>query len=347
MALVVWIATFVRSLDHLKLYTDDCFSFELESSMTLYTPYNTLLPTKQVKLLELWDELGVSHDCNKQLWGSTLTIIGFDVDPNAMTVSLPPNKLNDLLTVIHSFCSSASRHHPLRLFMRLAGWMNWALNVFPLLKPVLWGLHAKVGGKEKPEALVYVNATIRFELSWFSHHGKRLGGVHIMESIAWKPCDADFVFFCDASLDSLGCYLPASLTGFLTRQPAWVPHDNIFYLEALCVCWAIHVAHRQSLRGRVLIFTDNENTVAMFNRLYTPFELYNPILLSSVDILIQKTFVIQVVAIPGSENIIADALSRNRIDFLQQHFPNINTPLDEPLPVLASPPRETLGWLPC
>ena len=85
----------------------------------------------------------------------------------------------------------------------------------------------------------------------------------------------------------------------------------------------------------------------MFNRLYTPFELYNPILLSSIDILIQKTFVIQVIAIPGSENIIADALSRNRINFLQQHFPNINTPLDEPLPVLASPPRETLGWLPC
>ena len=349
MALVTWIALFVKGLEHIKLYTDDCYSFELASNFTYYSPYDLKLPTKQVRLLQLWDELGIPHDPVKQIWGKAIPIIGFLVDPNAMTVTMPPDKLDDLLLAIRAFCfpNNGSRSQPLRRFMQVAGWMNWALNVFPLLKPSLCGLYEKMRSKDKLSAPIFVNVTIRFELSWFSLHVRRLGGVHILESVAWKPSQANYVFFCDASLSGLGCYFPAILTGYLADPPTWAPNDNIFFLEALCVCWAIHIAHRHCLRGRILIFTDNKNTVTMFNRLHTHIAIYNPILLSAVDVLIHHHFSIQVLAIPGAENTVADALSRNRISLLQAHYPNISIRRSEPLPDLPSPPRGTLGWLSC
>ncbi|KIL58037.1 hypothetical protein M378DRAFT_52794, partial [Amanita muscaria Koide BX008] len=221
MALVIWIAIYVRRLQHLKLYTDDTYSFDLLDNLERYEPYERLMPRKQVDLLHLWDEIGIPHDNAKQVWGETLTIIGFQVDPNAMTVTMPVDKVQDLLTAIKSFCfpPDNSRRHSLRRFMQMAGWINWALNVFPLLKPALSGLFNKIKRKERSEALVYVNQTIRFELSWFSSHVSQSDGIRIMESTSWRPADADFVFFCDASLDGLGCYLPATNIGFHTGAP--------------------------------------------------------------------------------------------------------------------------------
>ena len=51
--------------------------------------YNRFLPTEQWKLVSLWDELGIPHENRKQERGAPLTIIGFEVDPNAMTVTMP------------------------------------------------------------------------------------------------------------------------------------------------------------------------------------------------------------------------------------------------------------------
>jgi hypothetical protein len=168
-----------------------------------------------------------------------------------------------------------------------------------------------------------------------------------MESTSWRPAGADFVFFCDASLDGLGCYLPATNIGFHTGAPVSAPPGNIFFLEALCVCWAVHIAHRRRLQGNIAIFTDNENAVALFNRLYSSFPVYNPILMSTVDILALKDFRIQVLTIPGDENIVADALSRSHLRFLAQHFPEIELSSVEQLPALPSPPRTSLGFAQC
>ncbi|KIL63008.1 hypothetical protein M378DRAFT_80362 [Amanita muscaria Koide BX008] len=351
MALVIWIAIFVRKLDHIKLYTDDAYSFELASEVELYRPYNVVMPRKQALLLSLWDEIGIPHDQTKQLWGETLTIIGFVVDPNAMTVTMPPDKLRDLLAAISVFCypPDNSWRHSLRRFMQLAGWINWALNVFPLLKPALSSLYHKIQKKDCPNALVCVNNTIRFELNWFSYHAARSNGIRVMESVAWRPADAHHVFFCDASLDALGCYLPAVNSGFFAVAPDYAPAGNIFFREALCVCWAIHIAHHKRLSGNIVIFTDNENTVALFNRLYSPIPVYNPILMSAVDILLSGTFRIQVHAVPGAENVIADALSRSHFLFIAKHYPELTILRDEPLPTLhmPPPPRRTLGLPQC
>ncbi|KIL70715.1 hypothetical protein M378DRAFT_155654 [Amanita muscaria Koide BX008] len=339
MALVIWIALYVRKLKHMKLYTDDAYSFEVSGKLELYRPYNCLMPRKQARLLNLWDEVGIPHDESKQVWGETLTIIGFEVDPNRMTVTMPIEKLKELLEAIPTFCypSNNSRYQLLRHFMQVAGWINWALNVFPLLKPALSGLFYRIRGKDEPNELVFVDRVICFELEWFTSHARRSNGIHVMESIAWRPAEANWVFYCGASLDGLGCYFPAESTAFCAAAPELDPAGKLFYLDALCICWAIHIAHRRHLSGNIVIFTSTENTVALFNRLYSPIPLYNPILISAVDVLVLRQFRIQVLTVPGDKNIIADAVSRSGFAFVNEHFPDVRINHDEPLPTLSSP----------
>ena len=62
-----------------------------------------MYPAKQARLLQLWDELGILHDKDKQEFGSVLRIIGLEVDPNAMTVTMDIDAWNELTQLINIF----------------------------------------------------------------------------------------------------------------------------------------------------------------------------------------------------------------------------------------------------
>ena len=123
MSLVIWITIFVKLLSHLKLYVDDSYGFDKHKNMKFYPPYNKWFPTKQIELLLLWDEIGLPHDEPKQIFGATLEIIGFLVNPNDMTVLFPSDKCTELLAHIRTFVVARKRW-PLWEFLRVAGWCN-------------------------------------------------------------------------------------------------------------------------------------------------------------------------------------------------------------------------------
>ncbi|KAJ8582271.1 hypothetical protein M405DRAFT_921680, partial [Rhizopogon salebrosus TDB-379] len=270
MSLVIWITSVITLIEHLKVYMDDSFSFELEGSVLLYKPYGTYLPRKQALLLQLWDKLGVPHEPEKQVFGCTLTIIGFKVDPNAMTVSIPQEKKLELLTYIRDF-AVARRRHTLREFQRLAGTVNWLFNVFPLLKPGLSAVYQKMGGKEKPLAEIYVNSAVVRELSWLANHMDKLPGILLFELLNWGPgSGTDCVtIFTDALSHGLAYWFPECDFGFQCSLPPSLPVGTIFFAEALAVCSAVHsLPDTDPMPHRVAIYTDNSNTVDIFNSLH-------------------------------------------------------------------------------
>jgi hypothetical protein len=336
-SLVIWIATTVTLIDHLKVYMDDSFSFELEGTVLLYEPYGTYLPRKQALLLQLWDRLGIPHEAEKQVFGRSLTIIGFEVDPNAMTVSIPHEKKTELLAYIRDF-AVARRRHTLRNFQRLAGTVNWLFNVFPLLKPGLSAVYQKMSGKEKPLAQIYVNSEVVRELSWLAGHMDKLPGVVLFESLDWGPGSGDdFVtIYTDASSHGLAYWFPDCDFGFQCATPPELPVGTIFFAEALAVCSAIHaIPDTDPLPRRVVIYTDNSNTVDIFNSLRAS-KPYNRILMSAVDVLITHNIDLRVYHVPGHENVIADALSCFHNDVALQLVPGLI--IDN-----FTPPQDAMG----
>jgi hypothetical protein len=330
-ALVTWIAKNEYGIENLATYSDDSFGVELMSRLTTYEPYDVSLPTSQAVLLRLWDELGIPHKVKKQVWGPNITIIGIDVDTDKMTLTLPAESRSELLSHLKDFARIPVRRgvkYFLKDFQRLAGWFNWSLNVYPLLRPALSNVYAKMShaNADRPLTRLYVNNAIRSDLMWAVDHISRLPGTHLLQSREWIPEAADLTVYCDASLTGLGFWFPGLETGFWSPVPDDCPKDTIFYFEALCVLSAIMQSTTLGIPvNRLVVYTDNLNTVQIFNSL-SALPAYNEILKSAVDHLLsdlQHPIDLRVLHVSGEENVVADSLSRGLFHLAVDNAPHL------------------------
>ena len=159
MGVVLWIAIHVKQILDLLAYVNDTFSWEFTDNLLWYQPYACSFPVKQTHLLELWHELGIPHEQTKQLFGSPLTIVGLDMDANAMTITMPQQSRTDLVTTLRGFACVRQRRS-LHEFQKLVGWMSWALNAYPLLCPGMSMLYHKQSGKSNCHQLIWVSKSL-------------------------------------------------------------------------------------------------------------------------------------------------------------------------------------------
>lgn len=181
--LVVWIAINKASVDLKFNYVDDDFGFATLGNVEWYEPYQKYFPTPQTCLLLLCNDLRIPHDLAKQLQGHTLPIIGFSVDLNTMTVTLPDDSKMRLVSSIDDFCLLApgNRRCLLAEFQVFTGYANWSFNVYPLLKPALSNIYDKMAGKTDRFAGIYINAAVVRNLQWFKNHILKAPGVHFFD----------------------------------------------------------------------------------------------------------------------------------------------------------------------
>ena len=135
-SLVNWIGIEKKGITDLLGYVDDNFGWEFEGKQQYYKPYDKHLPTKQARLLELWDELGIPHDEEKQLSGPSLRILGYDVDANAMTVKVPDDKRDKVVELLRSHAHEG-KPYTINKLQSVAGSVSSVLSLYPRLRPGL------------------------------------------------------------------------------------------------------------------------------------------------------------------------------------------------------------------
>lgn len=131
-------------------------------------------------------------------------------------------------------------------------------------------------------------------------------------------------------------WYPASQKGYFCATWEDTSADLIFFLEALTVtCALLHATADVTNSLHILIYSDNSNTIDIFNSLHAQ-PLYNDLLKSVVDAIIAGNHKLKVLHIPGAQNICADLLSRGRFDEAHALFPSLNI-------CNCVPPQELLG----
>ena len=338
MGCIVYICVEVERIGPIFAYMDDNFSFEEDGDVLWYEPYGQFLPTRQVRLLRVWDDIGIPHESSKQEYALTLHIIGFLVDPNKMTVCMDAQDRMSLVEPVRSFISvtPGGTRRPLREFQQLAGYLNWSLNVFPLLRPALSTLYDKMRGKTKMFAGIHISRAIIDDLKWFLTHVEHSDGVHMFDAVEWGPSSAHLVAYSDVSLSRLGIFFPSLDLGLHSDLPREHPAHGIFYFEALTALSALieAVTHVPS-SPRIVIFSDNMDTINIFSSLSAS-PVYNPILKHAVSLIIKHRVSLHVLHILGIDNVVANALSRQ--DFRRALAAHPSLTLSS-----FSPPRLTLG----
>ncbi|KAH7903103.1 hypothetical protein BJ138DRAFT_1138793 [Hygrophoropsis aurantiaca] len=334
MALVIWIAV-TKLLLLVFIYVDDSFAYERANQVSFYKKYNKFVPRGLATMLRLWDFLKIPHEERKQVYGPVLPIIGFEVDPNLMSAKMSDESRLRLIKQINNFARHGNRR-TLKDFQTLAGNLNWALNVYPLLRPGLSSLYSKISGKKHSKALIWINQSIVDDLHWTSDHLDHSDGVYFLKSENWDSRNLDkddLEVYCDASGNGMGFWYPSLTLGFQSMIPPSTETDTIFFFEALAVYSALHDACPRVKKGaRLAIYS---LIVTIFNTLAAK-PIYNDILKSGVDIALAYDIDFRVFHIPGVTNVIADHLSRFRNREAMRIVPGL---------VIESfrPPRDALG----
>jgi hypothetical protein len=347
-ALVSWIAEHEREVEDL-VYVDDSFGLEVAGCVSFYAPYGLELPSQQTRLLKLWDEIGVPHKQKKQVNGTQLAILGIIVNTEELTFTLPLEAKERLANELSIWCQKGVRKR-VKEWQQLAGWVNWSLNVYPLLRPALNNIYDKIRGKEQ-DARVWANGAIKEDLSWAKDRVDASSGVRLLKSVAWDVNAATCVAKTDACPRGLAFWYPGLKLGFTASTPSFTPATQITFYETLAILSVLDDAHRRFPSGsKIIIFTDNFSAVAMFSSLRALPE-YNCILKASVDILITADFDLRVLHIPGEDNDVADALSRGEFmralklqpDLIIKGFQPYQRVDRRQAPPYLRPPRHMLG----
>ena len=125
------------------------------------------------------------------------------------------------------------------------------------------------------------------DLEWFVGHVERSDGVYLFRDVEWGPHQADVISFSDACMSGLGFFFENSLEGFQCHIPGSPPKDTIFFFEALAVTLVVDAVTRlPAIPERLLIYSDNSNTVDIFHSLRS-LPPYNDLLKFMVSLLIK------------------------------------------------------------
>lgn len=149
-SLVNWIAIKKKGVSDLLSYVDDNFGWEFKGNTQYYAPYKKHMPSKQVRLLKLWDELGIPHEEEKQLFGPSLPILGYNVNANKMTVKIPDEKKDRVVRLLRSH-AKVGKPYTVNELQSVAGSVSSALSLYPRLRPGLRVLFDEMA-KQKPGA---------------------------------------------------------------------------------------------------------------------------------------------------------------------------------------------------
>jgi hypothetical protein len=179
-SLVNWIGIEKKNIPDLLGYVDDNFGWEFEGNTRYYGPYKKHLPAKQTRLLKLWDELGIPHEEEKQLFGPCLTILGYEVDANAMTIKVPDEKKAKVIRLLRSYAHEGGSY-TLKELQSVAGSVDAVLCLYPHLRPSLRGLFDEMAGEDGPSTNIILTKPVARSLSKLADYLEDAQPIHIRQ----------------------------------------------------------------------------------------------------------------------------------------------------------------------
>ena len=257
-----------------------------------------------------------------------LSFLGVLLDSVAQTVSCTPERVVELTELLRAL--RRQRVIQRRHAESLIGKLSFAAKVLPGARPFLRRMLDTVHAckSRRPTAPLRIDTGFRADVRFWLAHFSSWNG-----SERWRSArSAPFVFASDASLAGFGFYLESTPTPSSVDSAAWPQHlrvgatfsgsyspehahlhrdhTHIAALELLAVL-ACAITYAPLLAGQSMLFhVDNSTDVHIINRQATRSPLLAPLLRRLYAVALQYNVHLHARHRPGTENLLADFLSR-------------------------------------
>ena len=268
---------------------------------------------------ELCANIGVPLSGDKTV-GPTqnLQYLGLTIDTQAMTVTIPQDKIAKAQALIHPL--TTVRKTKVAPLQSLVGLLNFMCRAIPSGRPFLRRLYDVIGSLPRYYHVSLSSPIHQDLLMWQSFLTANVGSTLIPNQRFWSSADLHLATDASATLGFglvFGNHWAAAPwpQDFLATNPS-IEFLELFPIVLAVVQFATHLANT-----KVRFSCDNQAVVAIINRQTSRSPqimlLVRILVLTSLtyNILFRATF------IPGLQNVLPDALSRLQITRFWQHAP--------------------------
>jgi hypothetical protein len=180
-SLVTWIAKNKCGIQFILTYLDDSLGCTWKDDVEFYAPYGKHMPLPQVQLLTLWDKLGIPHEEQKQISGSSIPVIGIQVNPNDIMYMFPAESRQWLLQESEDWVTKGRRN--VKCWQHLAGWVNWCLNVYPRLRLALCNVYKILRFQTNQNTTIWIKNGVQEDLQWVLSKIRYTEGLHLLDTL--------------------------------------------------------------------------------------------------------------------------------------------------------------------
>ena len=275
-------------------------------------------------LLEVFQRLGLPV-AEEKLEGpcTCLKFLGFELDSKKMDVRLPHCKLQELKILLRQWQGKKSSTK--KELESLVGKLAFASRVVKPGKTFLRRMFELLSGIRQPHHHVRLNGQFRSDLQWWVTFLSAWNGVSILEQ---HGCQRSSIHF---ATDASGCFGCGAVWGEVWFQLQWpqsyethelkLKQESITFKEIVPIVIACAVWGPAWATKSVTVHCDNEGAVAVVNSGYSRIPPIMHMLRCLFFIRAYYQITLRAVHVPGRENDLADAISRNNLSVLFSQVP--------------------------
>ena len=264
-----------------------------------------------------------------------IRFMGIILDSGKMEARLPEDKVERIKSALSTFQSQRST--TLQELQSLIGTLNFACKVIPAGRPFLQRIIHLTRGVKKPHHHIKLNMGFYRDIEMWKMFIDQWNGKGLFLSPLWDTSDT-LSLFTDASgsLGYGGIFQNRWFQGhWLTSQQLGKQGISILWQELYAINVAFHLWGPHWTSKRIQFHCDNQGVVEVINsrRSKVPrvMELVRDLTLCTL----RHHFYFRAVHVPGSNNNIADSLSRFQMERFHQLAPHANITPD-PIPTSLS-----------
>ena len=298
-----------------------CIMHYLDDFLVIGAPASQECQRALEVLLRVFNGLGLPVATEK-LEGpvSHLTFLGFEIDSRTMEIRLPPQKLSELQSLCQMWFRKRSSTK--RELESLVGKLSHASSVVPPGKTFMRRMFELLAVARRAEHHIRLGAPFRSDLCWWATFLGAWNGVAMlpMQSQGWPAhefwTDASGSFSCGAAYPTAKQWIQLQWPGSCREGEMPLREESIMLKELLPVVLGLAVWGQRWHRAAVTVHCDNLGAVSVINGGYSRVPHIMHLLRCLFFIRAHFEITLRAVHVPGVQNTLADAISRNNVSYL-------------------------------